>query len=88
MKLGKKPARPDAVKFKLSAYLNTAALPLGSTAHKRFLQAAGAGYGREDDLRNSRLAGFDHHLIKPVNVDLLLKLLALPSDMEVDVTDL
>jgi PAS domain S-box-containing protein len=34
------------------------------------------GYGREADLQRSREAGFDHHLIKPVNPLSLLQLLA------------
>ncbi|HEV8062009.1 MAG TPA: response regulator [Gemmataceae bacterium] len=55
---------------------------------KSTLLIAVSGYGQEEDLRTSRRAGFDHHLIKPVNVDELLKLLAQPANMEVDVTDL
>jgi two-component system, chemotaxis family, CheB/CheR fusion protein len=34
------------------------------------------GWGQEEDRRRSREAGFDHHLIKPVEPDALLKLLA------------
>jgi CheY-like chemotaxis protein len=30
-----------------------------------------SGYGTDDDLRESRLAGFEEHLIKPVSVDVL-----------------
>ena len=55
---------------------------------KSTLLIAVSGYGQEEDLRSSRQAGFDHHLIKPVNVDELIKLLAQPANMEVDVTDL
>jgi PAS domain S-box-containing protein len=29
------------------------------------------GYGMEDDIRQSRAAGFDHHLVKPVTLDKL-----------------
>ena len=35
-----------------------------------------SGYGRDEDLRRSRAAGFDHHLVKPVNHDELRNLLA------------
>ena len=34
------------------------------------------GYGRESDLHRSQEAGFDHHLVKPVNPLKLLELLA------------
>ncbi len=34
------------------------------------------GYGQEDDLRRSAQAGFDHHLVKPVEFDTLIALLA------------
>lgn len=34
------------------------------------------GYGQEEDLRRSREAGFDHHLVKPVDLEQLAKLLA------------
>jgi CheY-like chemotaxis protein len=34
------------------------------------------GWGREDDMRSSREAGFDHHLVKPVATDKLEALLA------------
>jgi CheY-like chemotaxis protein len=33
------------------------------------------GWGREEDQRRTREAGFDHHLVKPVAVDSLDKLL-------------
>jgi len=35
-----------------------------------------SGYGQDDDRRRSRQAGFDHHLIKPLDHDALLALLA------------
>ena len=35
-----------------------------------------SGWGRDDDRRRSHEAGFDHHLIKPVDFDKLSKLLA------------
>jgi CheY-like chemotaxis protein len=34
------------------------------------------GYGQASDRRNSRDAGFEEHLVKPVNVDVLLKVLS------------
>jgi PAS domain S-box-containing protein len=34
------------------------------------------GWGQEDDRRQTREAGFDHHLLKPVNIDVLRSLLA------------
>ena len=33
------------------------------------------GYGQEDDLRRSREAGFDHHLVKPIDHDALITLI-------------
>ena len=34
-----------------------------------------SGYGQDDDLRASQQAGFDHHLVKPVDIDQLRELL-------------
>jgi CheY-like chemotaxis protein len=34
------------------------------------------GYGQEEDRRRAREAGFDHHLVKPVDPDVLQQLLA------------
>jgi CheY-like chemotaxis protein len=39
------------------------------------LIAALTGWGQEEDRRRSREAGFDHHLIKPVDQHALEKLL-------------
>jgi len=35
-----------------------------------------SGYGQDDHRRKTREAGFDHHLIKPANVGVLLALIA------------
>ncbi|MGH2626539.1 MAG: hybrid sensor histidine kinase/response regulator, partial [Anaerolineales bacterium] len=34
------------------------------------------GWGQDDDRRQSKDAGFDHHMVKPVDLDALMKLLA------------
>jgi CheY-like chemotaxis protein len=47
-------------------------LPEGPTV----LLIAISGYGTEEDLRRSKLAGFDHHLVKPVDPHHLKSLLA------------
>jgi CheY-like chemotaxis protein len=43
---------------------------------KEALIIAASGYGQEDDQRRSREAGFDHHLVKPVDFEALMTLLA------------
>ncbi|MFL5245838.1 MAG: PAS domain S-box protein [Gemmataceae bacterium] len=40
------------------------------------------GYGQEDDRRRSQQAGFDHHLVKPVNLADLQKLIGEPRMAE------
>ncbi len=35
-----------------------------------------SGYGQDEDRRRSREAGFDHHLVKPVEIEVLLSLLS------------
>ena len=40
------------------------------------LLVAVTGYGREDDRRRAATAGFDVHLVKPVDYDSLLRLVA------------
>lgn len=49
-----------------------------STASSRLI--AVTGYGRDDDRRRSMAAGFDHHLVKPVNPDELNRLLLSLAD--------
>ena len=39
-----------------------------------------SGYGQDEDRRRSREAGFDHHLVKPLDHDALLSLLAAAGD--------
>jgi CheY-like chemotaxis protein len=34
------------------------------------------GYGQERDRQKSKVAGFDHHLVKPVDIRQLLSLIA------------
>ncbi|MBV8805874.1 MAG: response regulator [Sinobacteraceae bacterium] len=54
----------------------------GSSAeHHRVLLVALTGYGTPDALERSRRAGFDHHLIKPVNPEALYRLLNADSAM-------
>ena len=43
---------------------------------ERVVICAVSGYGREEDRRRGRDAGFDHHLIKPVDLDEMMALLA------------
>jgi len=43
---------------------------------QRVLLVALTGWGQEEDRRRSKEAGFDHHLVKPVDVDALQTLLA------------
>ncbi len=44
-----------------------------------FRLVALTGWGQEQDQRRSREAGFDHHLIKPVDLDLLETILVVPE---------
>ena len=46
------------------------------TGPDRPLLVALTGYGQEEDRRRSREAGFDHHLVKPVDPHALKDLLA------------
>ena len=43
------------------------------------LLVALTGYGQDEDRRRSREAGFDHHLVKPVDLDELQRLLDQPA---------
>ncbi|HLJ95599.1 MAG TPA: response regulator [Gemmataceae bacterium] len=44
--------------------------------HSRLMIAAVTGYGQEEDRRRSREAGFDEHMVKPINPAALEQLLA------------
>jgi CheY-like chemotaxis protein len=43
---------------------------------KKMILVALTGWGQEEDRRKSKEAGFDHHLVKPVDIDALMKMLA------------
>ena len=43
--------------------------------HADVLLIALTGWGQQDDQRRSRAAGFDHHLVKPPNIEKLRELL-------------
>ena len=74
--------RPEVV------LLDITGLPRGWTATavaRRLRQAPASagvllvaltGYGQDEDRRRSREAGFDHHLVKPVEQEVLQELLA------------
>jgi two-component system, sensor histidine kinase len=38
------------------------------------------GYGRKDDISRSRQAGFDHHLVKPVDLTAIQRVTAAAPD--------
>ena len=46
---------------------------------KTMVLIALTGWGQEDDKRRTREAGFDGHLVKPVDPDALLKFLSGPA---------
>ncbi|MBX3470418.1 MAG: PAS domain-containing protein [Planctomycetes bacterium] len=48
-------------------------------AHPGVVLVALTGYGQDDDVRQCREAGFDHHRVKPVDVMALLALLGDPT---------
>ena len=43
---------------------------------KDLMLVAVSGWGQEEDLHKSRDAGFNHHIVKPVDHDILMKLIA------------
>jgi CheY-like chemotaxis protein len=42
---------------------------------KAAIVIAVSGYGQDEDRRRSREAGFDYHLVKPIDFDALVSLL-------------
>jgi CheY-like chemotaxis protein len=44
--------------------------------HKSPVLVAITGYGQAEDRLKAQAAGFDHHFVKPVDIDALLSLLA------------
>ncbi len=47
--------------------------------HKQTVIIAVTGYGQEEDRRRSHAAGCDYHLVKPVDFDQLIRLIARPA---------
>ena len=81
---------PAALKMAAEAAPDVAVLDIGlpgmdgyEVAHKlreldgtqRSVLVAVTGYGQAEDRLRSREAGFDHHLVKPVDIDALRRLL-------------
>jgi CheY-like chemotaxis protein len=62
----------------LDGYEVAAALR-GDELHRDAVIIAVSGYGQEEDRRRSLAAGFDHHLVKPVDFDALMSLLGRPD---------
>ncbi len=74
-----KNSRPDVVLLDIGlpgmdGYQLAAQLRRDETVKDATLIAI-SGYGQEEDLRLAREAGFDHHLVKPIISDELIKLL-------------
>jgi signal transduction histidine kinase len=53
-----------------------------ATKHKQTLLIGISGYGRDEDLARARAAGFDHYLVKPVDLDRLRTLLTKAAEPE------
>jgi signal transduction histidine kinase len=51
----------------------------GDETHKDAIIIAITGYGQDEDRRRTTAAGFNHHLVKPVDFDALLSLLGRPD---------
>ena len=61
---------PGMLGYEVARRLRT----LDGAAHAMLI--AVTGYGQESDVNRARAAGFDHHLVKPVDFDKLRALLA------------
>jgi CheY-like chemotaxis protein len=46
-----------------------------TSSHEGMLLVALTGWGQDDDHRKSRAAGFDHHLVKPPDIERLRDIL-------------
>jgi CheY-like chemotaxis protein len=66
--------------FELAANFQSAAVANG--ARPRLV--AVTGYGQEHDRQRSRAAGFDEHLVKPVDIDQVSQLIRRLADSSVD----
>jgi CheY-like chemotaxis protein len=53
----------------------TVAARLRDDGHARAVLVALTGYGRAGDVERSRAAGFDHHIVKPIDSSHLEKIL-------------
>ena len=71
--------RPDVLMLDIgmpgAGGLETARRIRGQDWGRAMLLVAITGWGREENKKESQLAGFDHHMVKPVEIDSLLKLL-------------
>ena len=63
----------------MNGYDVARALRTGFPEHATTLVAL-TGWGQEDDRRRAREAGFDHHLVKPADLDVLQHLLRTIED--------
>jgi signal transduction histidine kinase len=75
--------RPDFVLLDIGLPIlngyQVAALLRENDLHKHTVIIAVSGYGQDEDRRRSFAAGFNHHLVKPIDFDSLVSLLGLPS---------
>lgn len=61
---------PGMSGYELAAAFRSAA------GERNIVLAAATGYGHDSDRARSRAAGFDHHLLKPLDADALLEFVA------------